>query len=111
MALRHNNEFVDKVSGGQLSGVLLDQTCFYAEQGGQLYDVGFLSKIGDEVGFICILRFHFKIRVLAYSFLGQQYLLQYCVISGHRICCEGCSSAGRLCATCWYNRRYPLGGR
>ena len=52
MALHYNNEFVDEISGGQLSGVLLDQTCFYAEQGGQLYDLGFLSKIRDEVGFI-----------------------------------------------------------
>ena len=49
IALRHHNEFVPEVASGQQAGVLLDQTCFYAEAGGQIYDVGFLSKIDDEV--------------------------------------------------------------
>ncbi len=49
VALRYNNEFVEQISGGQLGGVLLNQTCFYAEQGGQMYDNGFISKIGDVV--------------------------------------------------------------
>ena len=42
LALRHNKLFVDQVTSGQLVGVLLDQTCFYAEQGGQIYDEGFM---------------------------------------------------------------------
>ena len=50
VALRYDRGFVEEVSGGQLAGVLLDQTCFYAEQGGQTFDEGFLTKIGDEVG-------------------------------------------------------------
>jgi alanyl-tRNA synthetase len=41
--------FVDHVTSGQECGVLLDKTCFYAEQGGQIYDEGFLVKVGDEV--------------------------------------------------------------
>ena len=49
VALRFNKEFVDSVSGGQWCGVLLDQTNFYAEQGGQLYDTGFMTKVDDEV--------------------------------------------------------------
>ena len=49
IALRHHNEFVPEVTSGQQAGVLLDQTCFYAEAGGQIYDIGFLSKIDDEV--------------------------------------------------------------
>lgn len=28
--------------------MLLDKTCFYAEQGGQIYDEGFLVKVGDD---------------------------------------------------------------
>ena len=49
LALRHNKSFVDQVTSGQLVGVLLDQTCFYAEQGGQIYDEGFMMKTGNEV--------------------------------------------------------------
>lgn len=48
-ALRRNKQFVDEVTSGQECGVLLDQTNFYAEQGGQTYDVGFMMKEGDEV--------------------------------------------------------------
>jgi alanyl-tRNA synthetase len=40
---------VDHVTSGQECGVLLDKTSFYAEQGGQIYDEGFLVKVGDEV--------------------------------------------------------------
>lgn len=49
IALRHANSFVDEVSSGQDVGILLDQTNFYAEQGGQMYDEGFLVKVDDEV--------------------------------------------------------------
>ena len=48
-ALRYNKEFVNSVSTGQECGVLLDQTCFYAEQGGQTYDEGYMVKADDEV--------------------------------------------------------------
>ncbi|XP_076470939.1 alanine--tRNA ligase, cytoplasmic-like [Babylonia areolata] len=48
MALRCNKAFVEEVSTGQECGVLLDKTCFYAEQGGQIYDEGFMVKEGDE---------------------------------------------------------------
>ena len=49
ISLRYNNEFVSEITSGQQAGVLLDQTCFYAEAGGQIYDIGFLSKTDDEV--------------------------------------------------------------
>jgi alanyl-tRNA synthetase len=47
--LWHSKKFVDHVTSGQECGVLLDKTSFYAEQGGQIYDEGFLVKVGDEV--------------------------------------------------------------
>ncbi|XP_074644189.1 alanine--tRNA ligase, cytoplasmic-like isoform X2 [Tubulanus polymorphus] len=46
--LRHNKQFVDSVTTGTECGVLLDKTCFYVEQGGQIYDEGFIVKVGDE---------------------------------------------------------------
>ena len=49
MALRCNREFVQEVNTGQRVGILLDKTNFYAEQGGQIYDTGFMSKCDDEV--------------------------------------------------------------
>lgn len=43
-AIRANKQFIDEVNAGQECGILLDQTTFYAEQGGQMYDEGFISK-------------------------------------------------------------------
>ncbi|KAK3908980.1 Alanine--tRNA ligase, cytoplasmic [Frankliniella fusca] len=48
IALRHSKQFVQEVTSGQECGVLLDKTLFYAEQGGQIYDEGFMVKVGDE---------------------------------------------------------------
>ncbi|XP_041375479.1 alanine--tRNA ligase, cytoplasmic-like [Gigantopelta aegis] len=48
LALRHSKRFVQEVTSGQECGVLLDRTCFYAEQGGQIYDQGFLVKQDDQ---------------------------------------------------------------
>ncbi|XP_059156617.1 alanine--tRNA ligase, cytoplasmic-like [Physella acuta] len=48
IGLRFNKEFVQSVSSGQECGVLLDRTNFYAEQGGQTYDEGFIVKDGAE---------------------------------------------------------------
>ncbi|XP_058790099.1 alanine--tRNA ligase, cytoplasmic [Phymastichus coffea] len=48
LAIRKNKQFVDQVMSGDEVGVLLDQTNFYAEQGGQIYDEGFLVKVDDE---------------------------------------------------------------
>lgn len=44
LALRRNKTFVDSVENGHECGVLLDKTCFYAEQGGQSFDEGYLNK-------------------------------------------------------------------
>ncbi|XP_013926747.1 PREDICTED: alanine--tRNA ligase, cytoplasmic-like, partial [Thamnophis sirtalis] len=43
-AIRRDKTFVDEVHTGQECGIVLDQTCFYAEQGGQIYDEGYLVK-------------------------------------------------------------------
>ncbi|ELW59426.1 alanine--tRNA ligase, cytoplasmic [Tupaia chinensis] len=40
--------FVAEVFTGQECGVVLDRTCFYAEQGGQTYDEGYLVKADDS---------------------------------------------------------------
>ncbi|XP_022907416.1 alanine--tRNA ligase, cytoplasmic [Onthophagus taurus] len=48
IALRFNKQFVDSITTGQEAGILLDKTCFYAEQGGQIYDTGYIVKTDDE---------------------------------------------------------------
>ncbi|KAF7264334.1 hypothetical protein GWI33_000302 [Rhynchophorus ferrugineus] len=48
IGLRYNKTFVDEVTTGQECGVLLDKTNFYAEQGGQIYDTGYIVKVGDD---------------------------------------------------------------
>ncbi|ENN77299.1 hypothetical protein YQE_06125, partial [Dendroctonus ponderosae] len=48
IGLRYNKQFVEEVTSGQECGVLLDSTNFYAEQGGQIYDTGFLVKLNDD---------------------------------------------------------------
>ncbi|XP_014616197.1 PREDICTED: alanine--tRNA ligase, cytoplasmic isoform X3 [Polistes canadensis] len=48
IALRHAKTFVEEVHSGEEVGILLDKTNFYAEQGGQIYDEGFLVKVDDE---------------------------------------------------------------
>ncbi|XP_014661746.1 PREDICTED: alanine--tRNA ligase, cytoplasmic-like [Priapulus caudatus] len=53
IALRYNKQFVGSVSN-QECGILLDRTSFYAEQGGQIYDEGFLVKLGDEETEFCV---------------------------------------------------------
>ena len=52
-----NKQFVEEVPSGNRCGVLLDSSCFYAEQGGQLYDVGYMNVEGDDVSVIyfCLL--------------------------------------------------------
>ena len=48
MAIRHDKKFVDAVESGMECGIMLDKTNFYAEQGGQIYDEGFLVKADDD---------------------------------------------------------------
>ncbi|XP_053625489.1 alanine--tRNA ligase, cytoplasmic isoform X2 [Plodia interpunctella] len=48
VALRRNKEFVNEVSSGQECGIILDKTSFYAEQGGQIYDEGYMVKVNDD---------------------------------------------------------------
>uniref|UniRef100_UPI00398ED31B alanine--tRNA ligase, cytoplasmic n=1 Tax=Pristiophorus japonicus TaxID=55135 RepID=UPI00398ED31B len=47
-AIRREKTFMEEVKTGQDCGVLLDTTCFYAEQGGQIYDEGYLIKEDDN---------------------------------------------------------------
>ena len=63
IALRKDKQFVDSVDHGDECGVLLDQTCFYAESGGQIWDEGFMEKVDSTVSYesylvaVCIYRF------------------------------------------------------
>lgn len=48
VALRRDKQFVNEVNSGQECGIILDRTNFYAEQGGQIYDEGFMVKVDDD---------------------------------------------------------------
>ena len=55
VALRKNKQFVDSVDNGDECGVLLEQTNFYAESGGQIWDEGFMEKEDNSVSdFSCV---------------------------------------------------------
>lgn len=43
---------METLNSGDFGALILDRTNFYAEQGGQIFDTGVLTKI-DEVCFIC----------------------------------------------------------
>ena len=47
LALRSERAFCDEVTTGQECGVVLDQTSFYAEQGGQTFEEGYMQS-GDD---------------------------------------------------------------
>ncbi|XP_068455614.1 alanine--tRNA ligase, mitochondrial [Clinocottus analis] len=46
LALHDGQALVSEVAEGQRCGVVLDRTCFYAEQGGQSHDLGFFTRDG-----------------------------------------------------------------
>ncbi|XP_014885987.1 alanine--tRNA ligase, cytoplasmic [Poecilia latipinna] len=48
LALRRDRTFCQEVTTGQECGVLLDQTSFYAEQGGQTFDEGYMLREDDS---------------------------------------------------------------
>lgn len=49
LALYDSQALVSEVSEGQRCGVILDQTCFYSEQGGQSHDQGYFTRDGLQV--------------------------------------------------------------
>lgn len=48
MCLRSNKQFVDEVNLGDYCAIILDKTNFYAEQGGQIFDQGYIVKTDDD---------------------------------------------------------------
>jgi len=73
-------QFVNEVSSGQECGLLLDKTNFYAEQGGQTYDEGFLVKQGDEVFIVAMFdlsKINFKIAGLIFLSVNRLRCSQY----------------------------------
>ena len=55
VALRCDKQFMQEVTSGRECGVLLDRTSMYAEQGGQIYDEGYMTKVGDEVRSVTVI--------------------------------------------------------
>lgn len=51
VAIRKDGNFAELVGNGEEALVVLDRTCFYAEQGGQIYDTGVLQKGDEEVSY------------------------------------------------------------
>lgn len=49
LALYKDGSLQKEVGGGQRCGILLDKTCFYAEQGGQAPDRGYMMCVGQQV--------------------------------------------------------------
>ena len=47
-AIRCDKKFVNECQSGQACGLLLDRTNFYAEQGGQTFDEGYLTLVKEE---------------------------------------------------------------
>ena len=139
IALRYDNGFVPEVTSGQQAGVLLDQTCFYAEAGGQIYDIGFISKIDDDVsakrkfGNFHIIREHtvlfllynaaignFNLSLSPSSFSVSLFLLPPPPLSlsslslsplEHWVCSEGYPGERGLCTPCWVSGGLSEGGR
>uniref|UniRef100_A0A8R1XPA9 Alanine--tRNA ligase n=1 Tax=Onchocerca volvulus TaxID=6282 RepID=A0A8R1XPA9_ONCVO len=52
LALRKNKTFVDTLNSGDFGALILDRTNFYAEQGGQIFDTGVLTKVDEGSEFI-----------------------------------------------------------
>uniref|UniRef100_A0A915Q7V7 Alanine--tRNA ligase n=1 Tax=Setaria digitata TaxID=48799 RepID=A0A915Q7V7_9BILA len=52
LALRKDKTFVNTISSGDFGALILDRTNFYAEQGGQIFDTGVLTKFDEESEFI-----------------------------------------------------------
>lgn len=63
LALRRDRAFCDEVTTGQECGVLLDQTSFYAEQGGQTFDEGYLLREDDNAEDVSVTKLRLKSKV------------------------------------------------
>ena len=85
LALRRDRAFCQEVTTGQQCGVVLDQTSFYAEQGGQSFDEGYMLRDDDteDVGvFPSLLKLQ---HILALKHSQQINLLSWverCLIPG-----------------------------
>ena len=51
-AIRCGGKFVHTAESGDRAAVILDKTCMYAEQGGQIYDTGFMTICNSDSGIL-----------------------------------------------------------
>lgn len=65
-------KFVDRVQSGEHCGIVLDQTNFYAESGGQIYDQGVMTKVGEDENEL----------IVKYVFNRGGYILHIGVVEG-----------------------------
>ncbi len=80
IAIASGESLVDEAFAGQEIGLLLDQTVFYAEGGGQVADIGEMT--GDGV----------KLQVNRVSKVAGDKILHHCLVL------EGCVQAGQMLA-------------
>nr|XP_060610051.1 alanine--tRNA ligase, mitochondrial [Anolis sagrei ordinatus] len=78
--------------GGQRCGVLLDQTCFYAEQGGQAPDQGYMVCGGQQDTLFPVVSVHVSAGYVIHEVIASEALkvgdqVQLFVDEAHRIAC------------------------
>ncbi|CAM6001801.1 unnamed protein product [Sphagnum balticum] len=76
LAIRCQGAFVDSVEDGQECALILDRTNFYAEQGGQTFDTGAITKVDDESNRKSIMKNHTGTHILNWAL--RQVLGWFC---------------------------------
>lgn len=88
LALYCEGSLVSEVREGQRCGVILDQTSFYAEKGGQAHDQGYFTKDGLQV----------IDHITSYFYVfDKQTRLSYQLW----LCFSGCAVPCELCPSGW----------
>lgn len=108
LALYSDQGLVSEVTEGQRCSVLLDRTCFYAEQGGQMHDSGYFTKDGLQVSLTAAVMFinDFQQKSVLSSNHQQniqrcQNLWQYGAHTNLHPICEEIVCVFRMCCSLW----------
>ncbi|XP_060951605.1 alanine--tRNA ligase, mitochondrial [Limanda limanda] len=92
LALYDGQTLVSEVTKGQRCGVILDQTCFYSEQGGQSHDQGYFTRDGLQdvlfpVEHVVVAGGYVVHQVTATELLQTGDQLHLHLNQGHRLAC------------------------